>query len=171
MTSTLDIAKLAGLIEGEGCFSDQYSAPTIRFVSTDEDVAKWVWGAFRATSGICVERVKNNKPVFRVEVKGLRAICWMMTLYDLLGKRRRGKIKEIIDRWKSKPYLSEKYRDVSLRYYTGANLKISSTCHPDRPHFARGLCVKCYWKLHHRAKAMGIPISERWEVGYEKYIS
>lgn len=37
-----------------------------------------------------------------------------------------------------------------------------STCHPDRPHWALGLCLACYFRRYRAArKALGRPIVDR----------
>ena len=44
MISTLDIAKFAGLVEGEGCIiiDKRWQSPILRIVMTDLDVMEWI---------------------------------------------------------------------------------------------------------------------------------
>jgi hypothetical protein len=109
MIDTKDIHWLAGLLEGEGCFqyrrykskiSKQLWYPQIKVEMTDLDpIAKAA-----KLLGNKVNRGKllpSGKRCYLAQVMGRRAIEWMMTLYSLMGERRRAKIKEIITAWKN----------------------------------------------------------------------
>ena len=133
MTSKLDIGWLAGFLEGEGHFAYDCS-PGIRLGSTDKDIVErtsYLLGG-NHIRGPYQYRI-NKKPVYYTEIWALRAICWMMTIYPLMGIRRKQRIKEIIERWKKAPTKANRYR-----------VKLIPKCHPERRHFAHGLCRPCY---------------------------
>ncbi len=135
MSNTLEIAWLAGLLEGEGCFSYQCS-PGIRIGLTDKDIVERVANNLgHHIRGPYKYRI-NNKPVYYTEIWGSAAIGWMMTLYDFLGERRKQKIKEIIARWKIA-------KTKAHRLGTARNISCS---HLGKRHYAHGLCRNCYQK-------------------------
>jgi len=116
--SLKDIYWLAGLLEGEGCFSinkrsDGVLNYSIRITSTDYDV---IARANRVLSNKNTVRNYNEakhyrrglKPAYSAGIAGRASIGWMMTLYPLMGERRRTKIKEIINEWK---IYSTKYQE------------------------------------------------------------
>lgn len=115
MISVKEIAWLAGLLEGEGCFhleshvkvsKQKYKSgvrisvtPLIRLSSTDKDVivrAKYILGA----NTISTQIKKPNKDYHTISIFGPKAISWMMTIYPLMCSRRKFKIKSIISSWK-----------------------------------------------------------------------
>ena len=96
-----DIYWLAGLLEGEGCFYARESNPRPRIIlgMTDLDTvsrAKSILGK----SGLSPVPRAGNKTMYYLTVCGKPAIGWMMTLYSLMGSRRRSKIRDIISRWR-----------------------------------------------------------------------
>ena len=136
---TKDVIWLAGLLEGEGCFMFTQSKkrgkpyPTIVVGMTDEDIIVRV-------SDIWDKTVCHRSNHWRTHVHGAVAISWMMTLYLLLGKRRRERIREIIKVWKETTY----------RIY---GTRTMSKCHPDRVVVGFDMCQACYdsWR---RAKKL-----------------
>jgi len=110
---------LSGIIEGEGCFTTsiirkKYKLFKIKVDSTDIDIAtkvsKMMLGYTRLyqTKSITL-RDKGHKKLYCVLINGNLAIQWMMTLYPLMGIRRRARIKEIINEWKNyNPKLGKK---------------------------------------------------------------
>lgn len=91
---------LAGLLEGEGTFTQTTDkVPVIAVEMTDEDpidkASKIVGYPYYQT-----RRTSAGKPCYRVTLRGAPAVGWMMTLYGLMGIRRRKRIREIIDEWK-----------------------------------------------------------------------
>lgn len=108
-----DLYWIAGLIEGEGCFyfrrrkivgkltkyRYKYTA-LITVGMTDKDIIQklaFFWGT---TVRMQRSQIANNKPYYVTVIHGKQAISWMMTLYSLMGKRRKAKIKDIINEWK-----------------------------------------------------------------------
>jgi hypothetical protein len=106
MISTLDIAWLAGLLEGEGCFTaDKRLTIRISVAMTDLDVIERARKLMKCTCkiqeyspGAC----KRNKTLYRVLLNGTPAAQWAMTLYPFMGVRRQTKIRELIADWKSR---------------------------------------------------------------------
>lgn len=135
MTSTKDICWLAGILEGEGCFCYQCS-PGIRVGMTDKDIIERIASLIgHNVRGPYKYRV-NKKPVYYTEIWGSKAISWMMTLYCLMGNRRKERIKEIVTRWRLAPTKAHKL----------GTARVNDCGHTDRKHYAHGLCRSCYKK-------------------------
>lgn len=101
-----NISWLAGLLEGEGCFTSRGGRPTpiIQLCMTDKDVvirAARILGANKVTC--CNKKTAGGKDLFRLTVFGRRAVAWVMTLYPLMGLRRQEKIRETLAKWKASP--------------------------------------------------------------------
>jgi len=109
----VDFAWLAGLLEGEGCFSLQsyrkhpaekiggYQVPSIELKMTDRDVVqragKLLGGKQgRVRSQLRKEHGKDRKPIFIWRVNGHRAVYLMSLLLPFMGKRRSSRIRELI---------------------------------------------------------------------------
>lgn len=107
MTET-ERAWLAGLLEGEGCFTASSGRLTktrgqrkyiaVYLMSTDEDVVER--GA--ALMGVACKPVKttseiSRKPQFRAVVHGEKAAVIMRELLPLMGERRTARIKELLE--------------------------------------------------------------------------
>ena len=103
MKST-DIAWLAGLLDGEGCFhSNKQGSPTIRLAMTDRDVverASILLGLHRRPT---VRQSPPNKTVYICSLNVRRSAAWMMTLWPLLGERRRAAVSKALRAWLSQP--------------------------------------------------------------------
>lgn len=98
---------MAGLYEGEGCFMNPLNKltgnryPSLVLVSSDRDVVEQAAKITRATGKIRTQKpTLGNKPLFRTTISGVKAAGWMMTMYPLLGQRRRAKIRSILTDWK-----------------------------------------------------------------------
>lgn len=144
MPSVKEIAWLAGLLEGEGCFSwsskrvSGAGAPVIYLGMTDEDIVSRAAWLLRAPSvRRQAARVEADRPgfgggirkaMFRTTVSGSGAAGWMMTLWPFLGTRRRAKITEVLAAWRLRP----------------AQKRLPPICHPHRRYEALGLCNACY---------------------------
>lgn len=102
MTTIKDVAWLAGLLEGEGTFGYFNGTPTIQIAMTDRDVIDRA----AKTMGIKVRAPwtpKRGKTVYKCGACGVKAVSWMMTLYSLLGERRRNKVMPVIQKWLESP--------------------------------------------------------------------
>ena len=148
LTEARDIIWLAGLLEGEGCFGlQQRKYPRITLGMTDEDIV------IRAAT-LMKSRVTRCGNMYRTYLDGAYAVGWMMTLYTLLGIRRRKAIVDVIKVWKE--YLFKRPAN---------GIKVMAKCHPDRVMHAFGLCNICYcsqWKekrlLKKRAELMELSV-------------
>ena len=109
MPSTKDIAWVAGMLEGEGCFfvsnNRCLASATIAVMSTDYDIIL----RLRSVTGTTnfVQTIRRNtkywKTCYKLLISGNKAIQWMMTIYPLMGIRRQEKIAYLLGRWKSSP--------------------------------------------------------------------
>lgn len=95
-----DLHWLAGLIEGEGCYR-RYGKAALQITigMTDRDVVE---RAARLMGGHVVrcEKRPPRKAIYRVAITGPAAAAWMMTLYSLMGQRRRARIREALTVWR-----------------------------------------------------------------------
>lgn len=145
---SFDIAWLAGLLEGEGSFGDSKGSPTIQLQITDRDIAT------RAAALMSVKvrapwqpkgkRVNGGSfcPVYSVVACGTRAIGLMMTLYSVLGERRRERVKGVLARWRASPRAPRAPRGQ----------RFMATCHPNEVRCGHGLCERCYMRRYHQAR-------------------
>jgi intein/homing endonuclease len=104
MITSLEIAWLAGLIEGEGCIllaRSNNRTPALEIGMTDEDVIERVAKLFKRIHYVQTNSDKSKKIAYKTTIYGKDAIQWMFTLYPLLGKRRQAKIKEVVKVWKT----------------------------------------------------------------------
>lgn len=136
--TTRDIAWLAGLLEGEGCFftiKNGYS-PRVAIGMTDKDI---IQRSAAMVGAKCYLAKRKNKPQHHKEqhwwmLSGHTAAAVMMTIYAFMGQRRRAKIKDVLARWKMRP-LKQKPRGTGI---------VTNCKHVDRGHYAHGLCRPCY---------------------------
>lgn len=94
-----DIYYVAGLVEGEGCFGINNLTPFIKVAMYDEypiSILSRIWD----THYYDYYDTHNNK-IYSIQLFGIKAAQWMMTLYILLCPRRQLKIKEALTVWKS----------------------------------------------------------------------
>lgn len=145
MISTKDIAWVAGLLEGEGSFLTATKKPRsirIQMCMTDEDVVRRAADILNAgvtgpyTSKQLLKSGSTRKPFWTLNVHGRHAAAWMMTIYTLMGQRRKQRIEEILSTWKT------------LR---GTGRK--AECHPSEKHYAKGKCYKCYYTERDKLRA------------------
>lgn len=106
-----DIAWLAGLLEGEGCFRVSRSDPRpgrgpvigVVLKMTDRDVveraARLMGGPLRGP--VAPRGPLARKPGWEVSIHGAPAAAWMMTLYPLMGARRQSAIRRALQDWRA----------------------------------------------------------------------
>jgi hypothetical protein len=138
MRTSLDIAWLGGLLEGEGSFINGIS-PEIAMQMTDRDTVVKAAVLLGVPIGKAPRKPKGKesyKLVWHVRVHGARAIGWMMTLYQFLGERRRAKVREILATWRASSRFPRAPRGQ----------RWMATCHPDRVRSGRMLCHPCYMR-------------------------
>lgn len=112
MISIKDIAWVAGLLEGEGCFYIQENTPVIVIDMTDLDIVeKWKSiskGEQKIHTRVYPPEKQPRKPAYSFQIRGTLAIQWIMTIYPLMGLRRKAKIREILHHWKNlRPSMSK----------------------------------------------------------------
>ena len=124
-----DIYWLAGLLEGEGSFlvrkqNGRLNAFRIQMKIGDKDVAEMAAKIMRVkVNGPYKTRTPKGKPgkltwEVRTNVKP-HSIGWMLTLFSLMGERRKAQISKAIDMWIKEPIpLTGKYRRGALRKYS-----------------------------------------------------
>ncbi len=103
---TKDIIWLAGLLEGEGCFNmsgSRNGSARISLNMTDKDVVERAASIMKAPLRIRPKR-ENRKQVFSTELFSNRAAAWMMTLYPLMGMRRKQAIEDTLSIWKNQRF-------------------------------------------------------------------
>lgn len=114
-----EIAWIAGLLEGEGCFtnSGKSTSPIIYLMMCDLDVVEKAKTIIGSTGKISIrERGDNHKLAYRIYICGKLAYEWMKLIYPLMGKRRQAKIDEV----------TKKYDE---RFITGSNRKVCKKGH------------------------------------------
>lgn len=112
MTSLKDVYYVAGLVEGEGHIGFRklgagkaYVLPHITVTMTDRDVIENLHRVWGSTSKIYHGKGRipgRHKDVYRTVVWGKRAVAWGLTLYTLLGQRRREQVKKMLQAWRSR---------------------------------------------------------------------
>lgn len=104
--NTKDIYWLAGLLEGEGCFGlsgSKGGSARISLNMTDKDIVERAASLLGAEVKV-VKRYPNRKQVYRIEIFSSKAVAWMMTLYSLMGVRRKETIEKSISFWKNQRF-------------------------------------------------------------------
>jgi hypothetical protein len=99
----IEIAWLAGLVEGEGSISSygaSKTTPRLRIWMTDKDVIEKAANLMGAKIQYRVLRV-NWKPQWGIEVGGHKALSWMFIIYKFMGIRRQEAIRNVVSKWKS----------------------------------------------------------------------
>ncbi len=128
MIKSIEVAWLAGLLEGDGYFGQTKECPIIKIEMTSKDTIIRV-------ANLVGSNIWHRKNIWGTAICGARSVALMMTLYTLLGKRRKNTVLGIINRWKN-------------RYTRAPNgFRAMAKCHPDRVVEAFGLCSYCY---HHK---------------------
>lgn len=159
MPTTREIAWLAGLLEGEGCFqmfkssSPKKGTPIIALNMTDQDIVQRAAALLDGCTPKATPRFAKDghalKTMYNTRRCGGRALGWMLTLYPFLGVRRRSKIREIVAQWQSirptkRPYTIGDKRFCSHGHeLTPANTNTQNRCR---------VCRNCRRRLDREAK-------------------
>jgi len=114
----LQLAWLAGLLEGEGSFftttsrtgGHVYRYPQIRVNMTDRDVIERVAALFG--TGVYTSRPYgvSRKTSYKAILTGLGAADLMRALRPLMGERRQSKIDEVLAEWDGRTPTAERRR-------------------------------------------------------------
>jgi len=123
----LETAWLAGILEGEGCFSwyastREYGKPTVKLAMSDFDIVEraakiMVAKTVRPVKTDRPDRLEslNYKPMFKCCVSTTKAAVLMEKILPYMGERRSAKIKELLDLWVKRPG----YKATSLAIRSG----------------------------------------------------
>lgn len=109
----IEIAWLAGLLEGEGCFYSQGRSNGCGLIlgMTDKDVvekaANLVGGKVRTKS----EKRPNHKPAWAFHLTGDTAVSVMKQVLPYMGQRRSQKIKEVLEKAANRRTPSEQWHE------------------------------------------------------------
>lgn len=122
MTKKDDIVWLAGYLEGEGSFcffnrsgdNSHLKKFVISVSSTDKDIIERVGKLFNCyvNTGLYHQKM-GYKTTYKSGITGKKAIGWMMTLYSLMGERRKLQIKKTILEWRGYDSYKKSLRKVS----------------------------------------------------------
>jgi len=119
---------LAGLLEGEGSFlkptPSAPNRPIVGLQSTDEDVIAKVAQIFGLKYGSWhsdLYKDKGWKRVFRVYLRGARAVEFMLLIKPLMGSRRQQQIDCALASYRPREMLigEEKAKELARRYWEG----------------------------------------------------
>ena len=94
--TNIEIAWLAGIIEGEGCLSSRRT-PTVTVVMTDFDVVEKIANLFGKHVHSAPGAKAHHKEIYRASVYGDEAIKIMEAILPHMGDRRSSKINEIFE--------------------------------------------------------------------------
>jgi hypothetical protein len=146
----IDVAWLAGLLEGEGNFefvpvAKKAMDVRINISMADRDVIERVAAITEATSKVRIYDRRgqagfrqHHQPLHCLCIRGYRAIRVMKQILPFMGNRRSEKIKMIIEAWDGANHTRERH--------------LPPTCHPDRRHYCQGLCRTCYSRMLYAKK-------------------
>lgn len=104
MIRSVDIAWLTGLLEGEGHFCMSGRSILIAVNMTDRDIIERA-AALMGGHIYDLPVRANHRPQSRAQVKGPGAAGWMMTMYPLLGTRRREQVERALLGWRAMPHV------------------------------------------------------------------
>lgn len=102
-----DLYWLAGILEGEGHFTALSNGrgpkryPLIQLDMQDADVVNRAATIMDARNVRAVRHAAARRESYRFWICGPNAVGWMMTLYILLGMRRREAIRSALSCWKN----------------------------------------------------------------------
>lgn len=103
MATELEIAWLAGILEGEGCFTNSfqngndYSTPRLQLSMTDKDVVEKAAVLLQSKVTSTDWRTKGDKAVFRTTLARRDDLKMILeNIYPHMGQRRQNKIDELL---------------------------------------------------------------------------
>jgi hypothetical protein len=104
-----DIYWLAGMLEGKGSFytytkknlKQSLTYPEFTFQSVDRDITRRVARITKSNISAVKPYGSSKQLSYKIRLCSTRAIQWMMTIYPIMGIRRKARIKNIISVWKS----------------------------------------------------------------------
>ena len=117
-----ELTWLAGLIEGEGCFTVNRSGtrvyPRLIVHMTDFDTIRRAAQLMGVPETLLkIRRPHGHQPTLGFELSGRIAMRWAMVLYPWLGDRRRTKIAELWRLWRDTSRMPGKARGSRVRHH------------------------------------------------------
>lgn len=94
-----DLIWLAGLIEGDGCFTSQKNRPVLSLGLTDKDVLEKAANLLETSFYTAIGEKRGYKDYYVFQIKSEKAISIMNALYPYMGERRKKKIDEVKNKW------------------------------------------------------------------------
>ena len=91
-----ELAWLAGLLEGEGCFGVLNGRARLQLRMTDEDVVRKAAAFLGASVNVSHDKRLGRKTMYAVNFTGKRSADWMKRLLPLMGARRSARIAGIL---------------------------------------------------------------------------
>ena len=139
MISIRDIAWFAGLYEGEGSVLVESTrlAPRLRIDMTDRDVleraAVMTGGRIHGYESKTRQELHPQwKPAYSLVVNGPAAIGWLMTIYSLLGMRRRAQIRKAVNYWRARKRQPGGWTAHHARYGCNCQARSTGSCQKKR---------------------------------------
>lgn len=140
----IEIAWLAGLLEGEGSFGS-YSKTTkvdlrVQLAMGDRDVVEKAAAIVGGAPIYTYDRKgqkgfrDHHKPQHKFQLRGYKAVRVMEAILPFMGERRSAKITALLKAWNER---EKRTREHGL----------PAECHPEKPHYCQGLCRLCYSRL------------------------
>lgn len=119
-TDIKDLYWLAGLLEGEGCFTFSGNCPMVQIQMTDLDVIQRAAKIMDTMIGARRRPTQGGLTAHFTQAAGSRAMAVMMTVYPLMGERRKERIRELIARWQPSGRLQpEQVSEMRTLYANG----------------------------------------------------
>jgi hypothetical protein len=91
-----DLYWIAGLFEGEGCFTCSAGEPHAQISMCDYDIVERAANMLGANIYTEVPRKEGFKYQFRFVICGMKAADFMLLIYPIMGERRQARIKEVL---------------------------------------------------------------------------
>ena len=93
---SLQIAWLAGILEGEGSFGFYNNKASVAITMTAEDIIARVGMLMNTTYSMQTRRKNHWKDTYSIRLSSSKAIYIMTTILPFMGTRRTAKIKEVL---------------------------------------------------------------------------
>ena len=116
----LDLHWLAGLLEGEGCFSlNSANGPYVKLAMTDREPVERAALLMGSESYVAARKTLAGKPVYITELSGAKRVRELISkLHPLMSPRRRKQIEGVIFRCNNMEddYISGFQKSILIKY-------------------------------------------------------
>lgn len=134
----LDLAWMAGILEGEGYFGSifnavggkRYKYPRIGVNMTDRDVVDKIADIWGCAVGVLPPTGRAKKVQYRAVIVGARAAFWMDKLFPWMGERRRSQIDCAMRAFCAKEPANKLRREWSMKAVVGRKRNQTGTFKP-----------------------------------------